>query len=519
MGDPKLDVIKRLHSWAKETPEQIAIEKFDGPALSFAELASAVSQQAEQLRRMPLQYDLPVLLQLPHDILKVTLILALLEVGVPTISLDLHRKISQIRRNFEQIPLQGLIAASLFTRSFRLANADLVGEGLELATRSQDIVYTRFKFHPENQADQRRLHAETAWLLMTSGSTGTQKAVELSARNLNDRTHGEIELLGLKSNTKILNLLSFSHDLGLNQLLTSVTSGATLVLGNQFLADLIPILRRGDFAGVTGTPHLWSELLKLERSISTPFLFSGYLTISGGALNRDRLVRMRHLFPNARLVKTYGQTETFRTLASDDPRTFESPGLRPLISGVRALLVNEQFHEVSRGEIGQLIHFGSGSMSGYFSYLQDDPESKAKFTPIANAFIPWQRGIITGDYFRQDASGDFEFVGRRDDLVKRRDFRVSLEEIRQTLCRFSGVNDAFVAMLEGKDRYGDDDRLVAWLECDETYPERIRDLEKFCQQELSPIKIPDEFRVVQKFERTAAGKIERQRLIESFTDS
>jgi acyl-CoA synthetase (AMP-forming)/AMP-acid ligase II len=335
------------------------------------------------------------------------------------------------------------------------------------------------------------------WTLLTSGSTGTPKAVMISGENLEARTKGEIELFGLRTGDKILNCLNFSHDLGFNQLLTSVSCGATLhMIPSLSPAELVRQLNAIEFTGMTATPTVWRNLLRAidEGARLQSEVPPRYLTVSGGSLTDTELFRLRSLFPRTEWIRTYGQTETFRSLANKT----SSPGLRPIVDGVRVRLFNDEGRECAPGETGELFHEGCGAMSGYLL----DPEMTERKKQ--------KHGLASGDYFTQDAQGHFHFVGRRDDMIKRDDHRLFLSEIETAVLEMEAVADAAVLMMN--------QRLTAYVVLKPGPRLSSLELRALCRERLTAYKVPDEFYVVAELPLTASGKIDRAALISRATE-
>jgi len=150
-----------------------------------------------------------------------------------------------------------------------------------------------------------------------------------------------------------------------------------------------------------------------------------------------------------------------------------------------------------------MVHFGEGTMSGYWR----DPELTRE-RMIANGSAV---GVLTGDHFAVQPNGQFRFIGRKDDLVKRMDHRVSLREIEVMIRDSQLVEDVCVVAFAGKTRWGGDgQRIVALFRA---AGDVGTELEAFCRQSMSPPKVPDEFRRVDHFPLTASAKPDRQMLL------
>lgn len=342
---------------------------------------------------------------------------------------------------------------------------------------------------------------QAGWLLQTSGSTKFPLTAGLSASDLIQRSLGEVRDFQLEPATAALNILSFAHDLGFNQLLSWLSSGLSLTIHTDpFSSQLVERLQASQAIGLVATPAVWTELFKLNPPM---FEQSGFLTVSGGALKPAAFQRLAALFPASRILRTYGQTETFRSLLNSDIAD-DSWGL-PL-SGVNLQVIGPKGTECAPGQMGELVHYGSGCMLGY---IGDDVASRNKFH---------NGGIRTGDLFYREESGRFFFGGRMDDMIKRWDQRLHLSEIESAV---ASVPDIAHAIAVSKPAADGDPRQN--LVCLFASPCTGRLLEKellltHCKSVLAPYKVPDQILIVPEMQYTISSKVDRRTLLKRWSE-
>jgi acyl-CoA synthetase (AMP-forming)/AMP-acid ligase II len=322
--------------------------------------------------------------------------------------------------------------------------------------------------------------ARAAICLFTSGSTGAPKGVLVSWDDLLARAEGECLLYGISPSDVLLNLLPFSFDVGLNQLLCCLVSGATLVMLDSWMpVDILNALAAQAITGVSGVPSIWQSLLRsglrLERDGRHAPL--RYLTVSGGDLPAALLQPLAEFAADVAIFKTYGQTESFRSTALRPEEFRGRPGSvgRP-VKGARVYVLRPDGSQAGPREVGEVIHTGAGTMLGYL----DPAASVAKLRP--NPFHgPDDQAalaVYTGDDGFLDDEGYLHLAGRRDDLVKIHGNRVHLSEVAAEAARVPGVlaaeaiavelahaELALVLFVIGSDRTADPDpaRLAAEL--------------------------------------------------------
>ena len=154
--------------------------------------------------------------------------------------------------------------------------------------------------------------------LFTSGSTGQPKGVLIGERDLTARAWAEAQWYQLNAPDVLLNILPFSFDVGLNQVLSALCVGCSLVLLHSWLpADILDAVSARQVTGISAVPSIWSDFLKANLRFDTrgPHASLRYITLSGGDLNRELLDRLPAMVDGVGIIKTYGQTETFRSTA------------------------------------------------------------------------------------------------------------------------------------------------------------------------------------------------------------
>jgi acyl-CoA synthetase (AMP-forming)/AMP-acid ligase II len=344
----------------------------------------------------------------------------------------------------------------------------------------------RWKISKPVESQMTALHPEgLAWLLYTSGTSGAPKAVMLSEENLYARTRSEISDFQLGREDIIFNCLPFSHDLGLNQVLCSVWLGATLFIKSRSVSSLIEALRDSKAIGVTATPLVWLDLMKVQtNSVDTSLR---YLTVSGGSLAPGHLQKLKEIFPTARVIRTYGQTETFRTFINDSTEE----GLGRLVADTQVKFSAE----------GELIHFGPTAMTGY---LFDDELTKSKRTLSG--------GILTGDLVFQDSRNKYHFRGRKDDLVKRFEQRFFLSDVEAFFRTIPGVFEAIAVVVAAPVSDWRQLYLGVFLQETEGRTLDFAAVQELARQNLSYFKLPDVISFVLEIPKTSSQKVDRHRL-------
>jgi acyl-CoA ligase (AMP-forming) (exosortase A-associated) len=282
--------------------------------------------------------------------------------------------------------------------------------------------------------------ADLAAILYTSGSTGTPKGVMLTHGNLTAGTRIVRTYLGIHRDDRILSVLPFSFDYGLNQLLTVVEQGAQIVLLSFQLGDqIVRQLSEHRITGLAGVPTVWAILTKAAPSLTrTPLPHLRYITNSGGAVPEATVRRLRELLPSTRIFLMYGLTEAFRSTFLPPEEVDRRPtSIGKAIPECEVFIVTADGRRAAPGEQGTLVHRGPTVSMGYWR-RPEDTARVLRPNPLRPATEGGETVCYSGDLAYTDHEGFIYFVGRQDAMIKSAGFRISPSEVEDVLMR-SGV--------------------------------------------------------------------------------
>lgn len=277
-----------------------------------------------------------------------------------------------------------------------------------------------------------RTDNDMAAILYTSGSTGKPKGVVISHRNIVSGAQSVAQYLEITEADRILAVLPFSFDAGLNQLTTAVLKGACCVLLDYLLPrDVIKAVVRHGITGLAAVPPLWTQLAPLEWPAEARASLR-YITNTGGAMPAAILQRLRASLPGTAPYLMYGLTEAFRsTYLPPDQIDLRPNSMGKAIPNAEILVINAAGEIAAAGEHGELVHRGALVSLGYWN----DPErTSERFKPAPGRppELPFpELAVWSGDTVYKDDDGYLYFVGRNDGMIKTSGYRVSAEEIEE----------------------------------------------------------------------------------------
>jgi acyl-CoA ligase (AMP-forming) (exosortase A-associated) len=351
---------------------------------------------------------------------------------------------------------------------------------------------------------------DLAAILYTSGSTGLPKGVMLSHRNLLAGTRIVRTYLHITGEDRILSILPFSFDYGLNQLLTAVEQRAVTVLFSFRLGDeIVRALHDYAITGLAGVPTIWAILTKAAPSLAqTPLPALRYITNSGGRVPEETVRRLRALLPDTRIFLMYGLTEAFRSTFLPPEQVDTRPtSIGKAIPECEVFAVTRDGRRAGPGEPGILVHRGPTVSLGYWKR----PEDTARVLR-PHPFRPPQEGgelvCYSGDLVVQDEEGYFSFVGRDDAMIKSAGYRISPTEVEEAVMATGLFRQ--VAAIGMPDPHAG--QVVHVVAVSASGPVEVRVVLSAVAEKLPAYMVPRDIELVPALPVTGNGKVDYQAL-------
>jgi amino acid adenylation domain-containing protein len=339
-----------------------------------------------------------------------------------------------------------------------------------------------------------------AYVLYTSGSTGRPKGVAISHRNAANLLRWARETLA-GDLQRALATTSISFDCSIIELFGPLTSGGTVVL----LPGLLEAATEPGLEGrlLHGVPSALLELVRAERlpgSVRT--------VLVGGEPLPAELADLLYRWPSVeRVFNVYGPTETttYATACTVRPSAGEPPSIGRPIANTQVHVCDRYARPVPTGVAGEIYVGGLGVARGYL----DGPQLTAeRFVPDHLGPCPGGRLYRTGDLGRRREDGTLEFLGRVDQMVKVRGYRVEPEEVRAALVAHHAVRAAVVgARGDGPDRY-----LIAHVVLEAGAPTCPSDLREHLARSLPDFMVPAHIVPIDRVPLLTNGKVDRAAL-------
>jgi long-chain acyl-CoA synthetase len=342
---------------------------------------------------------------------------------------------------------------------------------------------------------------DAAVILYTSGTTGHPKGAELTHGNLISNTEvTRTDIVRARSDDVIFGGLPLFHvfgqTVGLN---VAVASGACLTLLPRFDPEhALRIIAGHRVTVFEGVPTMYVALL--HQPDRTDYDLSALrMCVSGGAaLPVEVLHRFEETF-GCTVLEGYGLSETSPVASFNHPGRERKPGsIGTPIRGVRMRVVDKSDHEVTPGDVGEIVIRGPNVMKGYWN------------RPEATAEAIRDGWFHTGDLARVDEDGYFYIVDRKKDLIIRGGYNVYPREIEEVLYEHPAIAEAAVIGVPHPSLGEDVGAAVTLKPGAVITPEELRD---YVKAQVAAYKYPRHVWIVDALPKGPTGKVLKREIV------
>jgi amino acid adenylation domain-containing protein len=478
-------VIELFKEQAKNNPKRIAI-KVDERTLTYRMLNEKIVRLANCLKyRHGLKRGDRVGIMMKRNENAIVSLLTSCTLGLTYVPIDADNPTHRIQFIHDDAGLSGILTDN----SSLALHPSLNGKCIQLEESLDEPCDLEL-------ADSNVLDPDDiAYILYTSGSTGKPKGVLVSYANLANYIATFTEYFNISENDRVIQQSSLSFDVSVEEIFPIVCCGGCLIVatgGGSDIESLASLVEKEGATVLSTTPLVINELNKIPDKLS-----SLRILISGGDVLKPSYIA--NLYRRLPCYNTYGPTETTVCVAYnkiDDLNWLEVIG-SPLVNHEIRLL-DSHHKPAAIGVPGELFISGAGVSSGY---LNLESETQHAFT--SNREGIWYKTGDTGVWL---ANGKIKFIGRRNNQVKWRGYRIEPAEIEKAILLDTQIKNVLVAVA-GNDP---DAQLVAYLVSDETIDSYA--LSDRLLQVLPSYMIPGHYVQLEKIPVTRNGKVDHKLL-------
>ena len=485
----------------------------DGSTLSFRQLARDSERLSHQLRFVGVKKGQPVAVVMDKSLNFIRALAAILKAGAIYVPIDAKNPDDRIRYILNDSDARHVITTSAsVSRLAALARPEVCLMSIDqLEKVATDTT----------GGSQRQLTVagdDIAYIIYTSGSTSMPKGVAIKHESLLNYVRETVKMYGFDEHTRIISVKPFSFDASFTDIFCPLYSGGTVYLMDEtviFPQVIEERLERYGITHVSCTLPVFKLLAQKGTFRSSAYATMKTMSVGGDVVTPEVFHKIKSKLPKVRVFNRYGPTETtvacctYEITKDTDPN--KSIPIGKPHRNVRFRAINEQGQEIAMGESGELFIGGVQVMAGYWRA----PELTAK---VISSFEDGLRYYRTSDLVGLDENGDYVFMRRLDNVVKKHGYRISLEEIESAIVR-GGITDECVCVFIPADDNHDYSRprIVAYLRAggeerpDQETREKLHKL-------LPAFMVPDVLRHTEQIPKELSGKPARHLLRRRFLD-
>jgi acyl-CoA synthetase (AMP-forming)/AMP-acid ligase II len=334
-------------------------------------------------------------------------------------------------------------------------------------------------------------------ILLTSGTTGTPKGARQSGGGLME-LKAILERIPWRAEETTVVVAPMFHAWGFSQLVLSASMACTIVTRRKFDPEAtLQLIDRHRATGLCVVPVMVDRIVELPDDVRKRY--SGrslrFATASGSRMRPDVVIAFMDQFGDV-IFNNYNATEAgmIATATPEDLRAAPDTAGKPAV-GTEVRILDENRHELPRGEIGQIFVHNSTQFDGYTSGTTKE----------------FHGGYMaSGDIGYLDGAGRLFVVGRDDEMIVSGGENVYPIEVEKTLASHPDVAEASVLGVDDE-QFGQ--RLVAFVVLNDRAPATSEDLRQHVRENLANYKVPREITVVDELPRNSTGKIARSELL------
>lgn len=482
------NVITLLEEQMVESPENKAI-KFLNETINYQKLDEEANKVKSVLLKRNIQANSIVAVLLKNCPELIISMIGILKAGCAFVLIDVEYPIARIKYILDNCEANYLITSNEYRDKIDL---------LEIPKKG--ILFME-QIRLEKTIDSRKINIsanDIAYIVYTSGTMGKPKGIMIKHENLTNYVNAFLYEFCPTSRDVIVQQSSPTFDTIIEEVFPILLKGGTIVVlpkkNHVNIESLKNIIFEESVTILSCTPLLLNELNRnnLEHYPR--------LIISGG--DKLKINHIDKLIKKSMVYNTYGPSET--TVCAS---YYKLEGKINYINiPIGKPILNYKLYVLDKNNNMMPIHIAGelciGGMGVGKGYLNNPDLTNMKF--IENPFIKGDTIYKTGDLAKWLPDGNLMFLGRVDNQVKLRGYRIELEEIEKNILNFDQVDEAIVVLI-------DDERLIAFYTSKEDIS--TMRLREYLFRFLPEYMIPSSFIHIEKIPLTQNGKTDKKQLI------
>lgn len=516
----KLLIHEIFENIVENEPDRIALV-YNDINISYSALNKKANQLSHLLKQMGIGPNIIVALLFDRNIDMITAILAIIKAGGCYLPIDIKIPIDRIEYMLENSNAQLLLSHKSIIENLNF-NEKLNSQpekNIYIKLNDSKIINTILldsDHHKICEFDNKNpkienIPSDLLYIIYTSGTTGKPKGVMIMHKNVVRLLFNDSPQYDLNKNDIWSMFFSYCFDVSVWEMYGAFLYGGKLIIVPKDITTnpsaFLSLLKKENVTILNQTPSAFYNLSDCETNTVSNELSLRYIIMCGEELKPSLLKKWRLKYPNHLLINQYGITETtvnntFKIILDSDIESGIS-NIGESLSTLNVYILDKKLRKLPVGVPGEIYVSGDGVGKGY---LQLDDLTNERF--IKDPFYSDKIMYKSGDIARILKNGDVEFLGRIDDQIKIRGYRVELSEIDYHILQFSSVEN--VRTLIKENQYGD--RILISFICWKS-KENINDLKNYLTQKMPGYMVPGQFMSVKEIPLTSNGKVDKKALL------
>jgi amino acid adenylation domain-containing protein len=362
---------------------------------------------------------------------------------------------------------------------------------------------------PTDNLDVEICQEDLLYLIYTSGSTGKPKGVMLKHGNIINLLKYQHLMTNINFES-VLQFASISFDVSFQEIFTTLTSGGTLYLVTEELRNqvykLLDYIEKNNIKTVFMPPAYIKMIFNNVDSHDIPKCIEHFVT-AGEQLEIINQMKEYLKYNNVFIHNHYGPTEshvvTALTIQAEQNRSVpDYPSIGNPLPNCNIYILDEAKNLLPIGIPGE-IHIGGKQVAK--GYYNKNDLTKNKF--INDPFNNGKKAYCTGDLAQWNADGTIKFLGRIDNQIQIRGYRVELEEIESVMLEIEEIKNVCILAKN----INESTHLYAYYTSNDKL--ESDDITRYLDKFLPDYMVPSFFIQVDNIPLTENGKVDKRALL------
>jgi amino acid adenylation domain-containing protein/non-ribosomal peptide synthase protein (TIGR01720 family) len=504
-------LVDLLEEQAKKTPDRVAVV-CGGEEITYRELHERANRLAHRLQKLGVGPDVAVGICVDRGMAMIAGVLGIIKAGGAYVPLD--PEYPEERLNFMLRDSGMRVLVTLDVLCDRILPQGCAEKGLTVVCldKDGDTIAAESAESPVCKAGPGNL----AYIIYTSGSTGRPKGVMVEHGNLVNAAYAWRQEYGLDQfDVRLLQMASLSFDVFAGDLIRALTNGGCVVVcPSDVRVDppaLYDLMAKHQVNIFESTPGLIVPLMEYIHEGDMHVDFLKLLILGSDSVSGENFQQLVERFGSGmRILNSYGVTEATVDSSYFEGAAPDGSGSTPIgkpLPNTLYYVLDPMFRPVPVGVAGELYIGGAGVARGYLNRPELTTE---KF--LTDPFFSGGRVYRTGDIARWRSDGNLVFLGRGDDQVKVRGYRIETGEIENVILQYGAVRGAVVLARD----LGGSKELVAYVSWKDSggraEATAVSAVRAFMGRVLPEYMIPSFFVELDDFPLSPNGKVDRNAL-------